>query len=108
MKLEILDPVSYQYFLAVSILTMAVTPFVMKGSNNMACRILNIPIPEKIKSRFSANGTLPDMEVDQSHDLEDHLVIIGYGPNGQNVAKAAKSYQIPYVIVELNAETVET
>ncbi|WP_226390369.1 cation:proton antiporter domain-containing protein [Penaeicola halotolerans] len=106
-KLEILDPVSYQYFLAVSILTMAVTPFVMKGSNNMACRILNIPIPEKIKSRFSANGTLPDMEVDQSHDLEDHLVIIGYGLNGQNVAKAAKSAQIPYVIVELNAETVK-
>jgi CPA2 family monovalent cation:H+ antiporter-2 len=38
--------------------------------------------------------------------LQDHLVIIGYGLNGRNVAKAAKLASIPYVIIEANAETV--
>lgn len=40
-------------------------------------------------------------------NLDDHIIIIGYGINGRNVAKAAKHANIPYVIVELNAVTVK-
>jgi len=39
--------------------------------------------------------------------LENHLVIIGYGINGSNLAKAAASSNIPYVVIEMNAETVK-
>jgi CPA2 family monovalent cation:H+ antiporter-2 len=38
--------------------------------------------------------------------LANHLVIIGYGLNGSNLAKAAAASDIPYYVVEMNATTV--
>jgi CPA2 family monovalent cation:H+ antiporter-2 len=38
--------------------------------------------------------------------LKDHLIIIGFGLNGRNVARSAKAAGIPHVIIETNPETV--
>jgi len=38
--------------------------------------------------------------------VRDHLIIVGFGINGRNVARAAKAAGIPYVITEMNPETV--
>jgi len=38
--------------------------------------------------------------------LSDHIIIVGYGLNGQNVARTARLSGIPYTIIEMNAETV--
>ncbi len=40
--------------------------------------------------------------------MNDHLIIIGYGVNGRNVALSAKSEGIPYVIVDIDPETVKS
>jgi CPA2 family monovalent cation:H+ antiporter-2 len=40
-------------------------------------------------------------------DLSNHLVIIGFGINGSNLAKASQFSNIPYVVIEFNAETVK-
>lgn len=95
---ELLSPEMYQYFLSVSILTMAITPFVLQSGEKWADGILRktgkLPLP-----------TTPNNQpTDQ--DWHDHLVIIGYGVNGRNVAQAARLAQIPYVILELNPDTV--
>jgi CPA2 family monovalent cation:H+ antiporter-2 len=37
---------------------------------------------------------------------EGHLLIIGYGLNGSNLARAARRTGIPYQAIEMNAETV--
>ena len=42
----------------------------------------------------------------QDKELENHLIIIGFGINGRNVAIAAKKVSIPYIIIEINPETV--
>jgi monovalent cation:H+ antiporter-2, CPA2 family len=39
--------------------------------------------------------------------LKNHLIIIGFGINGQNLCKASKHGGIPYIIIELNPETVK-
>ena len=36
----------------------------------------------------------------------DHLIIVGFGLNGRNVARSAKVAGIPYVIIDMNPETV--
>lgn len=100
---ELLDAETYQYFLAISILTMAVTPFILKKREEISCGILNLPLPSRLNKKFG-NENLPDFEVDQG--LKDHLVIIGYGLNGRNLSKAAKSAKIPYAIIEMNPATV--
>ena len=100
----LLTPQMNQYFLSVSIMTMLLTPFVILYSENLTSGILKLFLKKNsvvapAEDTHEATGSVKA--------LENHLVIIGYGINGTNVAKAAKVVDIPYVIVELNAETVK-
>ena len=106
LKYELLDNTTYQFFLAISILTMIITPFVLKQREKLACRVLNIPMPKKIKDRLEERVQIPEIDLEKE-SLNDHLVIIGYGLNGRNLARAAKRAKITYVIIEMNPETVK-
>ena len=90
----------YQMFLAVSILTMAATPFVLSGAPHLADVLVKLPWPKRLLSGFSPLPEQCDPE------LKNHLVIIGFGVNGRNLARAASVAGIPYVIVDMNPETV--
>lgn len=88
----------YQGFLSASILTMMLTPFLITASPRIA----------SLAGQFSFwRGSDLDME-DLSLGWKDHLVIIGYGVNGRNLARAADYAHVPYVILDLNSETVRT
>ncbi|MBN2109921.1 MAG: cation:proton antiporter [Methanosarcinaceae archaeon] len=99
----LLDDSLYQTFLAVSIVTMAATPFVMTSSHDFSRSVL-----ERTKHPLLINGLYSkNMEpIDEGEELNDHLIIIGYGFNGKTVSNAAKTADIPYVIIETNPETV--
>ncbi len=90
----------YQYFLAVSILSMGITPFVIQHSHTIARFFTKRRIKEPVK--ISNNE-----ESDFTEDLNDHTIIIGYGVNGRNMAQAARFANIPYVIIEMNGRTVQ-
>ncbi|HDK43933.1 MAG TPA: potassium transporter KefB, partial [Desulfobacteraceae bacterium] len=92
----------YQLFLAVAILTMAATPFIISLAPRFADRILQLPLPVKLKT-----GLWPVPEEKGRKKLKQHLVIIGFGLNGQNVARAARMTGIPYVIIEMSPDTVK-
>ena len=106
LKYELLDNTTYQFFLAISILTMIITPFVLKQRENLACKVLNIPMPQKFKKKLEEKTQVPELNLEKD-SLNDHLVIIGYGLNGRNLSRAAKRAKIPYVIIEMNPETVK-
>ncbi|WP_445474454.1 cation:proton antiporter domain-containing protein [Methanococcoides methylutens] len=93
----------YQTFLAVSIVTMASTPFVMTGSHDLSRKI-----QKRMKNPILINGLYSKSikPVKEDEDMKDHLIIIGYGFNGKTVSNAAKTAGIPYVIIETNPETV--
>jgi len=101
---NLLSSEMYQYFLAVSILTMFFTPFVMMFSDKIATSLIPARLRKKAGDYISKSKSNDDNE---EFNLENHLVIIGYGINGRNVAKAAGNLKIPYVIIEMNAETVK-
>jgi CPA2 family monovalent cation:H+ antiporter-2 len=94
----------YQFFLAVAVITMAITPFLVSFSPRLAEIILRLPFPDRMK-----RGLAP-MQQDETESgakgLRNHIIIIGYGLNGRNLTKAAISANIPYVIIETNPETV--
>ncbi len=92
----------YQLFLAVAVLTMAATPFIISLAPRFADRILQLPLPVKLKT-----GLWPVPEEKGRKKLKQHLVIIGFGLNGQNVARAARMTGIPYVIIEMSPDTVK-
>ncbi len=92
----------YQGFLAASILTMMLTPFLIAVAPRAAEMISKLPLPERLLS-----GRYPwTVDLKADIDQENHLVIIGYGVNGRNLSRAALYAGIPYVILEINAETV--
>lgn len=91
----------YQLFLAVAVMTMAATPFLIALAPGFADRILQIPIPMKLKTGlWAAPATKTRAR------LKQHLVIIGFGLNGRNVARAARMTGIPYMIIEMSPDAV--
>ncbi len=105
-KEGLMSPELYQYFIAVSILTMAATPFVIIKGDAIA-GIFTKKVLHKIYPKFNPQNVNYDDENSITKELKDHIVIIGYGINGRNVAKAAKYLEIPYIILEMNADTVK-
>ncbi len=101
MVYSLLTQGEYQMVLSVSMATMVLSPFLMKYSQVFVDGITRLPMPKIILYGFAHT------ETQKVYDLVDHIVIIGYGINGRNVAIAAKSIHIPYVIVEMNPETVK-
>jgi CPA2 family monovalent cation:H+ antiporter-2 len=94
-----------QMFLAVSVLTMAGTSFMIAGAPRLADWVLSAPIPVRLKQGvYPVRGVAPL----PSDKLQDHLVIVGFGLNGRNVAKAARHAGIPYAVIEMYADTVRT
>ena len=84
----------YQLFLAASILTMVLAPFLIAlapRAATLVCRALRV---------CDAPAQQP-----KPH-LVDHMIILGFGAGGRQLAQAAKSAEIPYVILEMNPDTV--
>lgn len=92
-----------QYFLAVSISSMLLTPFVFMFSDKVVGLFMKTRVGNVLESRLSQGAPQNELDTDE---LKDHLVIIGYGLNGSHLAKAAEANSIPYVIIEVDADIV--
>jgi CPA2 family monovalent cation:H+ antiporter-2 len=103
-KFDLIGGDIYQQFIAVSVLTMGATPFLIAA----APKIADIISPWPILNKFSSGSYLSLEPIDESRaeKLNDHLVIIGFGINGRNVARAAGAAGIKYAVVEMNPDTV--
>ncbi|MEX0966680.1 MAG: cation:proton antiporter [Bacteroidia bacterium] len=100
MSHNLLDNDPYQYFLSVSILTMAATPFVFQASDKLSMLLLS-------KKRQKVAAIQKDKDLaDVQSTLKDHLIIIGYGFNGQQLARICRAAKIPYAILDINTENV--
>ncbi len=92
----------FQLFMSVSVVTMAATPFVIALAPRMADLVLRLRMPRRLRS-----GLYPVREM-KAVGKKDHLIIVGFGMNGRNVARVARVAGIPYVVIEMNPETVRS
>lgn len=99
LRYDLITEEMYPLFLAVSVLTMAATPFVIALAPTVADAMARLPMPARLSSGLDLEGW------DAPSGMKDHLVIIGFGVNGRNLARAAKAVGIPFVVVEINPET---
>lgn len=97
----VLDKRAYQLFLAISILSMLATPFVMQLGPPLSDRAEAFrPLKRLFGSRQLTNLQPNDLT------LKNHVIIAGFGFNGQNLAKALKEVGIPYVVVDIYGDLV--
>ena len=95
-----------QYFLSVSILTMAITPFLIDYGDKLAQKLLKTPF-RKLDFMQSVRKTRVSPLEEDLEDINSHLIIIGYGTNGKNAARTAAKAGIPYLILEYDADVVQ-
>ena len=88
----------FQIFLASSILTILATPILIQVSPLLA---------DRMKRKFNWGSQAFEAGKEPARDLQDHVIIAGYGLNGRNLAHVLKEAGISYVILEVNPETVK-
>lgn len=96
----LLSEEAYQTFLVVTVLSMAVTSLIMTVSPKVADAAVQLPFPKRLRS---SKSSVPEINANVKA-MKDHLIIIGYGVNGRNVALSAKSEGIPYAIIDIDPE----
>ena len=89
----LMDNDGYQMFLAASIVTMMLTPTVMEIAPKVVSRHMHMPVDEEAAAQ-------------KDESLKDHLIIVGFGVGGKHLARTAREAGIPYVILEMNPDTV--
>jgi CPA2 family monovalent cation:H+ antiporter-2 len=91
----------YQVFLSSSVVTMILTPFILKASPVVSGWAISKQALKKLDSLMGANE-----EEGHHRSKEGHVMIIGFGLNGRNLARVLREAGIPYSVLEMNSGTV--
>jgi CPA2 family monovalent cation:H+ antiporter-2 len=97
--LGFLSPDENQLFLGAAVLTMLATPFMVAAAppaTRRLCAAIGRPAEPAAEDDTGDSG-----------DLSDHVIIVGYGISGRNVARVVDGAGIPYVVLEQNGRVVE-
>ena len=86
-----------QTFLAASILSMIATPFLIQWVHRLAFGLETIvgALSDRQPSEEEAEGS-----------TTQHVIVVGYGLNGQNLTRVLKEVSIPYRILEMDPDLV--
>lgn len=102
-SLGLISREEYNLFLAASVASMMLAPFIIDLGEKALETALSKPKPSKLLS-FSLSRF--GKEESREEHLTDHVIIVGFGFTGRNVAKVCRMTNTPYIIVEMNPETV--
>ncbi len=100
-KLGLIDPPSYQLIVATAVLAMMLTPLMIK----LAPRIAGLASRLGPLRRF--RNAEESALLEKSRELQGHVVICGFGPLGQTFGGILHAHDIPFVVLELNPDTIE-
>ncbi len=90
-----------QTFIAVAVLLMIATPFMQHKSSWMG------ELLSKTFLRHVARASKKEPEEKSEATLEDHVIIVGYGPAGRHLVQVLHETDIPYIVIEMNPDSVE-
>ncbi|MFO0909986.1 MAG: cation:proton antiporter [Isosphaeraceae bacterium] len=99
-ELGLVSDTQYQTFLATAVISMVLTPLGMMGAPALAMRLSQYRALDGLARNQLVN------ETESAHEWNDHVIIVGYGVGGSNLARVLRSVEIPYVILELNPDSV--
>jgi CPA2 family monovalent cation:H+ antiporter-2 len=101
---DLLSETPYQVFLAVSVLTMMATPLLMQSAPKLARRTEAF---QRLFRWLPERTTAHVMQAQSRHlRIKDHVMVVGYGLNGRNLARVLEDTEIPYLVIDLNGDIV--
>ncbi|MCP9465406.1 MAG: cation:proton antiporter [Nitrospira sp.] len=94
----------YQIFLTVSVCSMIITPLLMQASPHLARHVEAV---QRLHRWLPGHTTAHVLEMEGRHlRIRDHVIIVGYGLNGRNLARVLSETEIPYVVLDLDGDIV--
>jgi len=90
---SIIDNYFYQLFLAVAVITMSLTPFLMNVARPLAELLLKLPLP-----KFLVDGLFPLQEI-AIPDFKNHLVVIGTDTSALKLSLMAQLNKLHHVSI---------
>lgn len=85
-------------FLVVAVLSIAVTPLLYALGKRLAARARDAAPPTAGGAADGHHAGLPKRE---------HAIVVGFGPTGRTIAAGLQAAGVPYVVAEMNADTVK-
>lgn len=95
-----MDEAGSQIFIAVSVLLMILTPFLLKTGPIVGDLLSKSPLKHIGQESSFLNNTEDKIR------LEDHVIIVGYGPAGRRLVEVLSDTGIPFVVIEMNPASV--
>ena len=99
MEYRIMSDFYFHLFLAVAVITMSVSPFLILISKPIANVLLKLPIPKPM-----VDGIFPLQQIDLP-ELKNHIVLIGKDSRSLNLSKMARYMNLPYVAIAFDPAT---
>jgi CPA2 family monovalent cation:H+ antiporter-2 len=93
-----IDDAVHQPLLAAMILSMIATPFLIGASNRIVLRFAH--------SEWMLRSLQMHRLAVQSLEIEGHVIILGYGRNGQHIARLLDAEKVRYIALDLDPERV--
>jgi monovalent cation:H+ antiporter-2, CPA2 family len=98
---KLLSPADGQIFLAASILSMMATPFLIQWAHAWAFGFEGL-FKDTGFNRSTSGGAI------ETASATGHVIVVGYGLNGQNLARVLKEVGIPYRVLEMDPDLVRS
>lgn len=92
--------VGSQMFIAVSVILMLLTPLFLSISPKVGELLSKTPL-----KRFGEKKN-KNSDSKSAAKLEDHVILVGYGPAGRNLARTLIETNIPFIVLEMNPKSV--
>lgn len=100
-KLGLIGHSFFQIIIATAILAMMLTPLMIKWAPRIAA------LASRLGPLRRLQGGDESALVEKSRELKGHVVICGFGPLGQTFGGVLHAHDIPFVVLELNPDTIE-
>lgn len=97
---KLLSDYYYQLFLAVTIFSMAASPFLILIAKPASNLLMKLPLPD-----FLINGLFPLQEMEVP-DMQNHIVLIGKDSRSLNLSRMASQMKLPYISIVFDPAAV--
>ena len=101
LRRELLDPAVVQPLLAATVLSMALSPLLIRHNRRITRALLGESGPPKSEAMRETRATLAVTE-------RDHVVICGFGRVGQNIARVLEQTGFEYIALDVDAYRIRT
>jgi CPA2 family monovalent cation:H+ antiporter-2 len=98
LALHMLDANQYSLILAAALFSITLNPFMYKLLPRLERTLQRLP---GFWRKLEANQPLPEIKAEQ---LQDHVVIVGFGRVGKHLVDVLESLRIPLLVIEADAE----